>query len=170
VQNSKVKVKNKKQKVETAARAQGRYLKISPSKMWNLMDNIRGKTVAEAETILKFSGKRGGGLALKVLRSAQANAKVSGDKGSWVVTDARADKGSTFRRRMDPKPRGVAGVIRTSSTHLTIGVGPRVGRAEEVSTDTSKPGKEKPVKGKSKKLEVKGSQIKKKEVKNAKKS
>ncbi|NIT03819.1 50S ribosomal protein L22 [Candidatus Saccharibacteria bacterium] len=152
MQNSKLKVRSEKPKMETIAKAQGRYLKISPSKMRDLMNLIRGKSIGEAETVLKFSGKRGGRLALKVLSSAQANAKAAVDKDSWVVTDARADKGPTFRRRLDPKPRGAAGIIRTPSTHLTIGVGPR----------------EEGVKGG--KAGAGGEKRKKKEVKNAKKS
>jgi len=127
----KTKVETKKQGLETGAAAFGRYLKISPTKVRDLMDLIRGKSVSEAETILKFSGRRGGQLALKVLRSAHANAG-SPDKESWTVTEARADKGPIFRRKIDPKPRGARGIISTNSTHLTIGVGPReTGRKEK---------------------------------------
>ena len=45
---------------KTEARAIGRYLKISPTKVRDFAHLIRGKRVVEAETILKFSGTRGG--------------------------------------------------------------------------------------------------------------
>lgn len=122
---------SKKQKVGTAtslqeeqeAQAVGRHLHISPTKVRDLLRLIRGKRVIEAETILKFSQRKGGRLALKVLRSAEANAGSGFDKKSWVVVDARADKGPIFRRKLDPKPRGRSGSISTPSTHLRIVIG-----------------------------------------------
>lgn len=104
------------------AHAFGRYLKISPTKVQDLARLIRGKSVAEAETILKFSGTRGGETALEVLRSASANAGAGFDKAAWVVAEIRADKGPIFRRRVDPKSKGSRGIILTHSTHLSITV------------------------------------------------
>ncbi len=102
------------------ARAIGRYLKISPTKVRDLMRLVRGKSVAEAETLFKFSLRRGGTLALKVLRSAEANAGVGFSKAGWVVAAARADKGPIFRRKVDIKARTSRGSISTPSTHVTI--------------------------------------------------
>ncbi len=116
--------------------AHGRYLKISPTKVRDLMDLIRGKGLGEAETILKFSGRRGGEVALKVLRSAQANAGSRLDKGVWIVLEAKVDKGPIFRRKLDPKPRGARGLITTSSTHLTIGIGPRPEELKKIEKST----------------------------------
>ncbi|GMR19103.1 MAG: hypothetical protein BMS9Abin34_229 [Patescibacteria group bacterium] len=120
------KTKGRKLKIETKARACGRYLKVSPTKVRDLMDLIRGRSLTEAETVLKFSGRRGAQFALKVLHSAVANAGSALDRKSWVVTEARADKGPIFRRRLDPKPRGARGLITANSTHLTIAIGSRV--------------------------------------------
>lgn len=114
------KIKDQKQKAES--RAMGKYLKISPTKVRDLARLIRGKRVAEAETILKFSMRKGGRIALKVLRSAEANAGAGFNKEGWIIADARADKGPTFRRRVDPKSRGSRGMISTPSTHLRIAV------------------------------------------------
>lgn len=102
------------------ARARGRYLKISPTKVRDWTRLIRGKRIAEAETILKFSGTRGGEVVGGVLHSAVANAGPGLDKSTWVVAEARADQGPIFRRRVDPKSRGSRGLITTSSTHLKI--------------------------------------------------
>lgn len=105
---------------KTEAMAFGKYLKISPTKVRDFTGLIRGKRVAESETILKFSGTRGGREVLEVLRSASANAGPGFDRETWVVAEARTDKGPVFRRRVDPKSRGSRGLIRTPSTHLTI--------------------------------------------------
>jgi large subunit ribosomal protein L22 len=111
---------------KTEARALGRYLKISPTKVRDFARLIRGKKVAEAETMMKFSGTRGGETVLEVLRSASANAGAGFDKETWRVAEIRADKGPIFHRRVDPKSRGSRGIITTPSTHLMIIVKPPV--------------------------------------------
>lgn len=104
------------------AYAVGRHLRISPTKVRGVLDLVRGETVAEGKRILRFSPKRGAELTLKVLNSAVANAKTKGqfDEKSWIVVEARADKGPLFRRKLDPKARGSWGMIKTPSTHLKI--------------------------------------------------
>ena len=104
------------------ARAVGRYLRISPTKIRGVLDLVRGETVAEAERILRFSPKKGAKVILKVLNSAVANIGAKGqfDEKSWIISDARADKGPIFRRKLDPKARGGRGLITTLSTHLKI--------------------------------------------------
>ena len=104
------------------AHAVGKYLKISPTKVRGVLDLIRGETVAEAERILRFSPKKGAKIALKVLNSAVANIGAKGqfDEKSWIISDARADKGPIFRRKLDPKARGARGTIATPSMHLKI--------------------------------------------------
>jgi large subunit ribosomal protein L22 len=162
------KTKMKKKKIETKARAHGRYLKISPTKVRDILDLIRGESVTEAERILKFSRRRGARAALKVLVSAQANAGVGTNKEGWVVTEASADKGPRFRRRLDPKPRGQAGLITTYSTHLTMGVG-FVDSVPQKKEEPKKVGSEGGTKSKRAKKPVtkKKPRGRKKEVKNA---
>ncbi|GEM_PF-2785759 len=105
---------------KTEARALGRYLRISPTKVQDLARLIRGKRVSEAEDILKFSQRRGGRVVLKVLRSAEANAGTGFSKEAWIVAVAQVDKGPLIRRRVDPKSRGSRGLISIPSTHLKI--------------------------------------------------
>jgi len=116
------------------ARAVGRYLRISPTKIRGVLDLVRGETVAEAERILRFSPKKGAKVILKVLNSAVANIGAKGqfDEKSWIISDARADKGPIFRRKLDPKARGGRGMILTPSTHLKIVVrqGPVISNRE----------------------------------------
>ena len=60
-------------------RAIAKYVRISPRKVRIVMDLIRGKSVADALAILKFTPKRGAVLITKVLNSAVANAENNFD-------------------------------------------------------------------------------------------
>lgn len=60
------------------SRAEGKFLRISPSKVRLVMDLIRGKDAAEAQSILLHLNKRPKEYLLKILKSAVANAKVKG--------------------------------------------------------------------------------------------
>lgn len=102
------------------AKAHGRYLHIAPTKIQDLLSLIRGKSVAEAENVLSFSGRKGGKIALKVLRSAEANAGAGFEKSGWVITDARANKGPIYRKSVRPRGRGSRDILLSPSTHITI--------------------------------------------------
>ena len=56
------------------AKADAKYVRISPQKARLVVDLIRGKKVEEAQTILTFTRKYAAGLVRKVLKSAVANA------------------------------------------------------------------------------------------------
>ena len=56
------------------SKAVAKYVRIAPRKVRVVMDLIRGKNVAEAFAILKFTPKVGAEVVEKVLRSAVANA------------------------------------------------------------------------------------------------
>jgi len=60
------------------SKAEGKFLRVSPSKVCVVMDLIRGKDAAEAESILLHLNKRPKEYLIKILRSAIANAKVKG--------------------------------------------------------------------------------------------
>ena len=115
--------KFKRAKVETKARAHGRYVKVSPTKVRDLLDLIRGKDLVNAQAILRFSGRKGGREALKVLKSAIANGGKPADLENWFVTEARADKGPIFKRSLETKPRGARGLKTTAGSHIIIGIG-----------------------------------------------
>ena len=57
------------------AKAVAKYIRISPLKVNFICNEIRGKQVDEALTILKFTPKKGARELEKVLNSAIANAK-----------------------------------------------------------------------------------------------
>jgi large subunit ribosomal protein L22 len=59
----------------------------------------------------------------KVLKSAMANAEDKGIRnvGDLVVADARGDGGPMFKRLM-PRARGMAYMVRRRSAHIAIGL------------------------------------------------
>ena len=61
------------------AKAVAKYVRIAPRKVRVVMDLIRGKSVAEAFAILKFTPKVGAEAIEKVLKSAVANAENNFD-------------------------------------------------------------------------------------------
>ena len=60
------------------SKAEGKFLRVSPSKVRLVMDLIRGKDAAEAVSILLHLNKRAKEYLIKILKSAIANAKVKG--------------------------------------------------------------------------------------------
>lgn len=60
------------------AKSQGKFLRISPTKVRQVADLIRHKDAQQAEAILKLLNKRPKEYLIKLLRSAIANAKVKG--------------------------------------------------------------------------------------------
>ena len=102
-------------------RATDKFAKVSPKKARLVMDMIRGKSVNEAQEILRFANKRAASFIDKVLRSAVANADVSGnvDADSLYVAAASADDG-TMLHRFRPGPMGRAMPIKKRRSHLQI--------------------------------------------------
>ncbi len=109
------------------AKAEGRYIRISPRKVKQVIDMIRGKAVEEALNLLHFSPKTASGPVEKVLRSAIANllgqeggAKVNTEE--LVIKDIRVNPGPTLKR-FRPRAMGRATPIRKRSSHITVVVG-----------------------------------------------
>ena len=70
------------------ARAEAKYVRVSPRKVNYICKEIRGKQVDEALTILHFTPKKGAEVLEQVLRSAIANAEnnLSLDRDTLVVS------------------------------------------------------------------------------------
>ncbi len=98
-----------------------RFAKISPRKVRPLADLIRGTFVDEAQEILQFQPHRGARLLEKVLKSAMANAedKRAANAHHLMVVDVRVDGGPMFKR-MQPKSRGQASIIKKRLSHIHI--------------------------------------------------
>jgi large subunit ribosomal protein L22 len=100
-----------------------RFARISVLKLRPLLDLIRGKYADDALDILKYMPHRGARMIEQVLKSAMANAEDKGirNAGDLVVIDARGDGGPMFKRLM-PRARGMAYLIRRRSAHISIGL------------------------------------------------
>jgi large subunit ribosomal protein L22 len=108
--------------VNTVARA--RYVRVSARKARQVLDQIRGKPVAEALTMLRFTPRASARLIEKVLRSAVANAEHNHETrnlDALRVVRATADDGPSMKR-VQPRAMGRAFFIRHRTSHLTIGV------------------------------------------------
>jgi large subunit ribosomal protein L22 len=107
------------------ARAIARYVRISPRKVRQVISLIKGKKVQEASDILNFLPKKSARLLEKVLHSAISNAEskiVNVDKDELFVLNAYVDCGPTLKRIM-PRARGRADLIRKRTSHITVIVG-----------------------------------------------
>ena len=112
-------------------RAVAKYVRISPRKVRIVMDLIRGKDVADALAILKFTPKRGAVLITKVLNLAIANAENNFDLDAenLYVSKCFVDQGPTMKR-VHPRSRGQAFGILKRTSHITVIVSEKEKEAE----------------------------------------
>ena len=103
------------------SKAVAKFVRITPRKVRVVLDLIRGKNVAEAFAILKFTPKVGAEVVEKVLRSAVANAENNFDMDvdKLYVSSAFVDQGPTLKR-IHPRSRGQAFKILKRTSHVTI--------------------------------------------------
>jgi large subunit ribosomal protein L22 len=100
-----------------------RGAQISAQKVRLVADQIRGKHVAEALTLLEFSPKKGADLMKKVLESAIANAEHNegADVDELSISTIFVDEGTTMKR-IRPRAKGRADRILKRSCHITVKV------------------------------------------------
>ena len=81
--------------------ATAKRLRLSPQKARLVVDQVRGKQVAEALDILSFSTKKGATLVRKVLESAIANAEnnEAADVDDLVISEAFVNEGFTIEEK-----------------------------------------------------------------------
>jgi large subunit ribosomal protein L22 len=121
------------------ARAQARYVRVTPMKARRVIDLIRGMNAADAQAVLKFAPQAASEPIGKVLDSAIANATNNHamDARALFVTAAYVDEGPTMKR-IRPRAQGRAYRIRKRSSHITVivsdGIAPVVVKAEPKPT------------------------------------
>src|SRR4029450_4572602 len=100
---------------------QAKWVRTSARKARLVLDNIRGRSVPEARTILAFTTRAVATDIDKVLRSAVANAEANHglDGDELVVEGAFADEGPTLKR-WKPRARGRVNRIRKRTCHVTL--------------------------------------------------
>ena len=100
--------------------------RISPYKVRQVLELIRGKSAEKAVVILKFSDKKAARIILKVLNSAMANAEhnYGMDMDKLYVHAACANQGPMMKR-FRPVSMGRAHPYVHRTSHVTITLGER---------------------------------------------
>ncbi len=118
------------------ARAQARFVRITPMKARRVVDLVRGKSVPQAVAILQFAPQAASEQVLKVLQSAVANARYRADataqgfdENSLIVSEAFVDEGPTMKR-FRPRAQGRASQILKRTSHITVVVSESATRAK----------------------------------------
>lgn len=128
------------------AKAQARYVRVTPQKARRVVDLIRGKQADEAVATLGFAPQAAAETVRKVVESAVANARVKADRDSvpfdarsLVITEAFVDEGPSLKR-FRPRAQGRAGRILKRTSHITVVVTARekASAASGTGTTTSK--------------------------------
>jgi large subunit ribosomal protein L22 len=103
------------------ARAQLKYVRLSPRKVRLVVDLVRGKTLSEARQILQFVPNRSARHLTKLLKSAASNAAANHemDRDVLRVTRAYVDQGPSLKR-WQPVSRGMAHAILKKTCHITV--------------------------------------------------
>lgn len=112
------------------AKAQARYIRVTPMKARRVVDLIRGLPAGEAQAILRYAPQAASEPVGKVLKSAIANAtnNLNLPADDLVITEAFVDEGPTMKR-FRPRAQGRAYRIRKRTSHITIVVGTPEGDA-----------------------------------------
>ena len=103
------------------AKAIAKYVRMSPSKLKPIADLVRGKSLDEALTILKFTPGKGSEIFEKVVLSAAANAENNHDmnRDELYVAEIYANQGPTMKR-WRAGARGSASKILKRSSHVGV--------------------------------------------------
>ncbi|GHV39211.1 50S ribosomal protein L22 [Clostridia bacterium] len=121
---SQIKKERNEQNQETRAHAHAKYIHLSDEKAKIVLDQIKGKGIDEAEAILTFSRRFASYVALKVLKSAIANAEhnLGLDRAKLFVEEAYANRGTSHygRFRLRPRAKGRGNRIERKMSHVSI--------------------------------------------------
>ncbi len=103
------------------ARAQARFVRVTPQKARRVVDLIRGMQAGEAQAVLHFAPQAASEPIGKVLASAIANASnnLNLDPSTLFVSQAFVDEGPTMKR-FRPRAQGRAYRIRKRTSHITV--------------------------------------------------
>ena len=108
------------------AKAQARYVRVTPMKARRVVDIIRGKQTDEALDVLRHAPQAAAQDVRKLVQSAIANARFKADELSvgfneddLVITQAYVDEGPTLKR-FRPRAQGRANQILKRTSHITV--------------------------------------------------
>jgi large subunit ribosomal protein L22 len=106
------------------AKAEARYIRVSPQKARLAVDLIRGQQAGDAITTLRTTNKRIALTVEKVLKSAIANAQNSSenvDVDKLYVSEAYVHEGPRMKR-IRPAPMGRAYRYQRRMAHIVVKV------------------------------------------------
>lgn len=98
-----------------------RHARMTPMKARRVVNLIRGRSAADAASILQFAPQAASGPVAKLLASAVANAENNQglDPESLIVDRVYVNEGPTLKR-FQPRAQGRAFRIRKRTSHITI--------------------------------------------------
>ena len=98
-----------------------RHARMTPMKARRVVNLIRGRSAADAASILRFAPQAASGPVAKLLASAVANAENNQglDPESLIVDRVFVNEGPTLKR-FQPRAQGRAFRIRKRTSHITI--------------------------------------------------
>lgn len=118
---SQIKKERNEQNKDRRPQAHAKFVRVSNSKAKIVLDQIKGKNVADALGILTYSPRYAADIIIKVLKSAIANAEnnLEMDVSKLYVQDAYANQGPTLKR-IRPRAQGRAYRINKKTAHISI--------------------------------------------------
>jgi large subunit ribosomal protein L22 len=113
----------------TETKASVRGVRLSADKGRLVADMIRGKKVAQAIDILKFTPKKAAGIVLKAVESAVANAEHNdgADIDELKITSIYVEQGTTLKR-FSARAKGRGNRISKPTCHVYVTVGAAAGK------------------------------------------
>ena len=106
------------------ARAEARYMRISPQKARLVIDLIRGQKVDHALNVLRAANKRIAPDIEKLVKSAVANAENRSndvDVDKLIIAEAYVNEGPR-QKRVRPAPMGRAYRYQRRTSHIVVKV------------------------------------------------
>ena len=114
------------------AKAQARFVRVTPQKARRVVNVIRGKRALDAVDVLRFAPQGAAEPVRKLVESAIANAQYLADQASerfdaedLYIQAIYADEGPTMKR-IQPRAQGRANRILKRTSHITVVVGDEV--------------------------------------------
>ena len=103
--------------------AHARFVRMSPMKVRRVVDLVRGMTVGQAATVLRFAEQKAAQPVAKLVASAVANAENNFDidPSTLVISTITVDEGPTMKR-FQPRAQGRAYRIRKRTSHIFVEV------------------------------------------------
>jgi len=105
--------------------ASAKYVRVPPRKARLIADQVRGKHIDEARSLLEFSPRSAADDIAKVIESAAANAEANHDLigDEMIISEIRVDEGPTLKR-FRPRAMGRATPIHKRTCHISVALTP----------------------------------------------